>query len=500
MYCEKCGTLLIDGKCPNCNKDNEISKKRKNNRNITIFAIVLSIVSIGVLVGGFFVLSGPKTIVLQSISNWSGLLKKGLQSENRTIFKEMSSWDRTQLEESVSLQVDPIFNLGFDKANFKLTYNVDNKEKKSNFNLGLLVGENSLDLDGFLANNKFYLKIKDILDKYYYLDMEYISLFEDSSELDSERLIDIIFENLKDSIDGKDCKKSKKSIALGDDTKKVTKISYKVTYQSIVQVVIDILEDIKNDKKLISDFSSLLEQTEDQTTSQMEVFILGLKSEQQKVDQFLFYYNVYYYGFNNIVMEELSDDEIAVQYYHYNQTEELKIVDIDSKTNYFTFKAIEETNNTKISGFILTYGYQGIYTNTDDKVSLKVTVDFGDKQTLTFEVNNDIKEQKDSYQSQINLKLNGSLGGMNFGNGIQLSLLTQYKIGQGVDTTVIEDATPIEEMTEEDQLQLLDKISKHPLISSITEVFNAFIGRDSQLDDSGWDSSDLDDDFANFGI
>ncbi len=501
MYCEKCGASLIDGKCPNCEKGKETPKKRIKNRNMAIFAVILSVLSVGILVGSFFVLSSSKTIMFQSISNWNSLLKKSFTNEDNVLMEKIKSHDQVRLDESLSLTVDPSFDLGFEKASIKLGYNDDQKAKKSSFDLQLLLDENELSLDGFLANNKLYLKIKDILEKYYYLDVEYISFFKDTESLDYEKFIDIVFDSLKENVEEKDFKKSKETIYLGDNTKKTTKISYTVTSKKLYQVLINILKKVSNDKELLLSIAETNDLSESEMKNQLEQSIRVLEAESEKTNESLFDYNVYYYGFNNIVMEEIVADDTAIQYYHYDKTEELKIVDIPSKTNYFTMKTVEEKDSTSISGFIYTYEYQGTIKETDNTLDMKINFDFEEEGELVLEVTGRIKDEKTLYQTQVDIKVSGNIEDMDLGNGILLSMMIQYTFDQNIDTTGIKDATSFEDMTEEEQLQIFDSIENHPFISPILDWFMTYPDdEDMDMEGDYYDDEDHDWDFDDSSI
>lgn len=497
MFCEKCGAPLVEGKCPNCDVGENKKDSKSKNRNMAIFAVILSVLSIGLLVGGFFALSSPKTIALQSISNWSGLLKKGVGNTNNLLGENLQSHSQIQLDGSLLLEVDPTLSLGFDKLELKFTHNEDQKSNKSKFNFQILLGEESIGLDGIFANDKMYFKMKDILDQYHYMDMEFVSLFQDTGDVDYEKLIDIVFDNLKESIDGDSFQKSKETLSLGDRTKKTTKISYKVTTKKLAEVLIHILEDIKNGK----DFMTVLEKAygseEESFSSQIQTAISELKKLEKQKEEVLFYYNVYYYGFNNIVMEEFADDESAIQFYHYDQINELKVTDIASKTNYFTLKVVEGKDSSEISGFILTYPYHGTYQGTDKGDSLKVTIELDDGDALNMELASEIKNDKSALESQIRFILGGQLGGVDLAEAIKFTTTVRYTFDQKVDVSGIEEAKSFEEMSQEEQMAMLEALQNHPFIASILELFG---DSDMDLNDSDFESADSDWDMNDFDM
>lgn len=497
MYCSKCGGPLVDGKCPKCDSNSVDNSKKSNRSRMTIFAIILSVLSIGLLAGGFFVLSSPKTIVLQSISNWSGVLKESSNFEDDWLVQKIASEDKVGLKEELTLDLGTTFGMDFGKIGLTFDYNDDKKNKESNFLTKLQLGESSLDLDGMFTDNKFYAKVKDILEPYYYTQLEYASLFENTDSIDSEGLIDIVFDNFKKNIDESDFKKSKETISLGDTSKKTNKITYEVTSKRLSKVCIGILEDIKNDKELMKS----LTEVDEEISNTIDNALKELRELEKKEDEVLFDYNVYYYGFNNIVMEEIVDDEEAIQYYHYNNVHEFKIVDVASKTNYFTLKTEEQKDKSvRISGFIVTYKYTGTYKADENKKSLSLALDLGDNQKISFDITGDIKKSEDSYQSVGEITIAGNYGGVDFSDGIKLTSKLTYTFGKDVVIEDIENAKAFEEMTEEEMLVVLEKVQNHPIIKPIYDLFMLYgsMDQDSNYDsdyDFDMDYDDSDGDF-----
>lgn len=492
MYCEKCGALLENGKCPNCDQLIVSQKEKSSNRGMTVFAIVLSVLSIGLLLGGFYVLSSPKTIVLQSVSNWSGFFKNGFQDSRSDSLKKLLSSDNVQLDESIELELDPTFGFGFDKISLDFLYNDNKEDQESNFKTKFSIGEDALDLDGILKDNKLYVQVKDIFTKYYFLDTEYFSYFEEADTSDLDKLVDIVFDNIKENIKSGDFTKSKETIHLGEKTKKTTKISYEVTSHRLATVVIDILEDIKNDQDLMNALSESSVEGND-FLNQIEELTNLLKTVLNQKDTTLFYYNVYYYGFNNIVMEEIADSETSIRYMHYQDVNEFKILDIMSGVNYFSLKLEDLKNETSISGFILTYPYSGSYTKSNQEKSLKLSLDFGGSQKINLEMTENEKTENDCYQVDGRFVITGNGDLFDLGKGITISTSVTVRSTDKVDINVPIDATNFNEMTDEEMMVVLDSLRNHPLTGPIITFFEQYqssVLPDDSLDfDMDYDSS-----------
>lgn len=331
------------------------------------------------------------------------------------------------------------------------------------------------------------------------MDMEYVSFIHNANKADSEKLIDIVFDALKDGVNDKEFKKSRETISLGDKTKKTTKISYAVTSKNLCQVGIDILNKIKEDKELIALMSN--GQSEKEIQEQVNQLISLLKISQEEEDIVLFDYNVYYYGFNNIVMEEFDFEGTAFQYYHYDKVDEFKVLDLASKNSYFTMKMEKEKNETKISGFIVTYPYEGSYVKNDNSTTLKLNFDIGDGDKLTLDLGGKVTENEDSYKENINIVIGGEESGTILDKVIEFSISTEYLFDQKMDTSVLDGSTSFDAMTEEEQLKILEALENHPILSSF---FNLFSGiepdKDYGLDLDDYDINEDDSNLEDFGV
>lgn len=126
-------------------------------------------------------------------------------------------------------------------VNIKLTNNFEKKLVNLDINFddnnGSVINFNSL-----MEENRTYLKLNDIFDKYYYLDEDNSLLFEDSEIVDDSKLIKVISHSF--SIYFTDDKFSKENV---DDNVKITVgLSY-IDFYDLINVIIN---DLKNSKVL----------------------------------------------------------------------------------------------------------------------------------------------------------------------------------------------------------------------------------------------------------
>lgn len=472
MFCEKCGAVLVDGKCSSCGVlSSQIKPKKPKKSNMLIFAIVLSVVSVGLLVGGFVILTSPKTIMLQSISSWSSSFKDVLvKSNDSPLMKKIATNDKRGLSGKMDIEINPSLGLDIDSISLDFSYNDDKKAKESNIALIASLGEQELvNLTSVLANNNIYINIKDIFDKYYYMEQEYISLIETSGTEIEEKLIDIVFNSFENNFSKEDIKKSKETITLGEKSKDVTKISYDVTSKNLGKVVLEILENVKKDTEIVEFFAELSEMDKKEIIDGIDEMIDDIKEDTE--DEYLFTYNVYYYGLNNIVMEEIGDDEVVIQYYHYDNTKEFKVVEVDSKTNLLVVKVEGKEGKYDISGFLVTYAFSGSYSKNANKASLDLTVELEDKQKFTINMTGEDRENKDSFENKGEISLSVTSNGVSVDDVITIATDLSYTFGKKVDTTGIENATAIDEMTEDEMNAIMLKLEQHPLYSLLESLY-----------------------------
>ena len=155
-------------------------KKEKQNHKVTLFAILLSFVSLGVLVFGFTVVSSDKVVMLRSLSNLYNKVDT-MFGDNLLLFDKISSTDK------VGINTKSILTLGKDKYNFNFNYLENANDKLSKLDLSVSNDENTLSTSIVFGKNNSFFSIKNITDGYYYYegdDYSYNNFFRTLSSND----------------------------------------------------------------------------------------------------------------------------------------------------------------------------------------------------------------------------------------------------------------------------------------------------------------------------
>lgn len=442
----------------------ELTKKK----TVTVLAILLSVVSIVLLGYGFYVFSNSKTVLLQSVSKFTNNIKEVIGESNNNFLQSILTEDKIKVSSDISIYMNEE-----ELGSLQLTYLENRKDEQSALDLTLSQSkEELLEANAILANNNIYVKVKDIID-YYYTECPYVSMFEDVPVEDYQKVIDLFYESVKEELKEKDIVKSKETIKLGEKDKKVTKLSYKITTKMITNILSNTMDKILKDESLVSSLAKtfLVEEQELKDSFQTA------KNELKEIEEDSLYYNVYYYGFNNIVLYELTDSKTSIKMYSYDNRYE--IIFTEENQELFTLKMVKDKDKYDISGKVDSYTYTGTLVMDDNHFSLDFNTTI-QGMIINIKLEEEIQE-KDNYQ--IDTKLEVDMMGTN----IEAKIKTIYEKGKNVDLTGIENAKDFNDITDSDIETIFTNIENHPFLSSIYQLIQGY----SEMidDDMGYNES-----------
>ena len=171
-----------------------MEKKKNNGKKITIFALILSVISVGILVFGFSLVSSDKVVVLQSISNLYNKVSKIPDTE-----KEMLN----KIANSKSVGIKSNISGSFEEEKIGLSFDIlENKDSKTSvidFNLNYNE-EELIKVIFALVNDKLHAFVKDVTPTFYNTDIEYQELIKSISGDDLNKISEIIKDAVKESI------------------------------------------------------------------------------------------------------------------------------------------------------------------------------------------------------------------------------------------------------------------------------------------------------------
>ena len=436
---------------------NDMLNKKQNNK-MTVFAIMLSIISIGLLIFGFTLVSSDKVVMLQSISNLSSKLDNILDN-NGSLFDKIANSNDIGIRSNIRLKSDDI------DSSLSIDYLENKKDKKSKLLLDVLVNdENLLGLDLSLMEEQLHFFVDDITPSYYSTALEYTSFISSLSRSDYDKLISLLKEAVTDYIDNEEIEKRKVEIIYNGKDKKVNKLTYKITNLTIIDIATNFINSVKKDKKLLEHIASYTNITKKELINEFDEVVKSLKDSEEKIE---YNYHVYYYGFNKIVQYELEDINTKTVFtYKMDDKEIINLYQED--INYLSLEITNKKNKYNFNGFILN--------DNDEKYLFSGNIK---DNTLTFILDYDVTDIKLVMTSLTEEKENNFI----FNNSITLSTIVdkeetklgsiefnnEYYFNQKVNIDVT-DSVNIDEITEDDINTIKNNIMNHPIYLSIISI------------------------------
>lgn len=435
------------------NMDQEQNKKQ--NRKVTLFACLLSFLSIGLLVFGFTLVSSDKVVMLQSIFNLSSRFNQALDSDSLLLDKISSS-------NNVGIRLNMNTNYQDSTSTLLLDYLENKEDKKSRLDFTVSKeNEKILDLDMSLYQKNLYFFIENITPSYYYTAFNYYSLLSSLSSSDSDKLLSLLKESVTDYIDNDSITSQKVNITYHGKSKKVNKLTYQITNKTVYDILASFIHSVQTDTSLYNNVSSYLKLSKEELDEKCNQLLTQIGKDNKTV---LYNYRVYYYGFNQIVSYELEDvtNKVVLKY----QKDDKDILEVKKEdTVVLSINISKNKNQYDFEGFINSdkkYDFTGNIKNNTITVFYH---DNEDSYQFSLTLKKDVKDNSFSYDYDINVLLNKETV---FTSKINFT----YYFNKKIEDINYTNSTSISDITEEDFNTILEQLNNHPLydlISSFTD-------------------------------
>lgn len=336
-----------------------MESKKKNNVLIIVIIVLLAICGgvLGYIYGKKSIT--PKTKFIKVMSNY---LEKNSIEDLEELFAGVYSVNTTN---TFKVNVD-----SEELVSGKLSINSIYKDEEQYTEVSFGDGSNSLTGNIYLKDSKAYIMLKDVFDKYYYLDMEsdstdYVDAFKELKK----SILKVVNEYFTDD-----------KFTLTKDNNN-DKISISLTGKDGATLVLKFYEEIKNNDKILGLFTDD-DTSLDEVKARLKEDIDNLKEEMDSYsDEVVISYDIYL-NKNKLVKQELTFEDITL-----------------------TITGEESGDITLISaGTTIISG-----TYSKDNLNLKISTDM-DNAELSIERQN-IKEDKISgdYKTAVKLTSGGSV-------------------------------------------------------------------------------------------
>ena len=474
--------------------------------------LIIAVIGCVLIAYGFNVFRSPKNITITTIDTLSKDLFSGLNQEGtiESFYDFMENTDKIRMQADLDITLDEKLGLGFSQIGLDMDYTENKEAQKSSVDMTYALDAQNMALSMIFADNKAYMMVKDAFQRYYYEDQEFQSFFANVEYVNYDIFRELFIESLKNSLKDDDFASEKTTITVNGEEVKVTKNSVPLDSAHTTAILEEFYKQIQNNEEAMNILVDVSGETKEDIIASMNDQITAEKenlTDDNTTESFPTL-SVYIKGFNEVLLTELGDEDLKFQYYTYEKTREFSIVqtsvvedelddyyyddyeydynydhDYDYYSDYSVTTTANESGTTETS--TITLKFVAIDDNTTEItvtsdgttiVSGTITGSGAEKtldlnvtiQSLTFKLTGTVLSEEVSANSEYHTKLDLTAT-MTLDEEYTFHFLMDatFSIGEEVDTSVVADALPMEEMTEEDVMALYNI----PLIGSLLESY-----------------------------
>lgn len=421
-----------DNKSNSANFNSHSNKNTKNSTNVIVSILIVILIA---LIGTvsyivFKELNTPKTMFLKTINKY---LESNDLDNNILNISEL-------FNRGATLKMDSNINLnGATKKIFSGKLNlefIDNpSEKKQYLNLTFDDNNNSvINLEGYLKDNQVFFTMKNIFDKYYYTDSEYIKMYDGNDQKLINNLKNNILNSLNDYFTN--------DMFIQSKEENIRKISVSISDKDIANLLILILTNLKDDNSLSLFVTE--DMTLDNLQNQIDENINSLKeSLDQQSDDKKYAYTIYLNG-EKLVKQEVILDSIKL------------IIEGETSGN------ISLLNNDKE---IVSGSYD------KNKLNLKISDSNNNPYNLILTFDNNITDNKMTANYNLVVKTIAEY------EEVELKINTKLEITKesSIPQINISNAKNVKDISGEELVDIYTKLSEIPLLAPIFNMYtNSF--------------------------
>lgn len=460
-------------------------KTNKSKKGIVLItALIIVVVGLGLAGVGVFLLSKPKAVFQESYNYLTKSFKSlGLTTNDNL---DILDKDKVKVENKINVNLNQSLGLGITNLDLNMQVMSDKVNNTSKIYLdSKLENQDLLEFVSYLKDNKMYLTITDIFDKYYYTDIDTSSTTEYLTTNDIELLIDIVKNSLKKVITDEKFEKEKTVTSVDGLEENVTKLTLKVDDKLLSDVVVEVINRLKADDKALEVLVKVLEVTKEELIKTLDDILTEVK---ETTGETLFTYNIYYKNINDIKKLEILSGTTILTYSANNGNYRFKVIDDDKKVEEISLLIEEKDKNYNITLNIFDFNATGKLKRNKNNYNLILDmVDNKDNKLGTLVIDY-------LYTSDVQDKLV-----INYRNNdtdmIKLTVDSKIIFNENVVFPDMSGAKSIDNMTEEEINIIMTNLQNHkiigPFISMLMQLGNnGLLGNESQ--DLYSDSTTLD--------
>ena len=436
------------------------NNKKSKKSVLLILAIVIVVIGLGLAGTGVFLLSKPKAVFQESYNYLTKGFKSLGLSDSKTL--DILDKDKIKVENKINVNLDQSLGLGI--TNLDLNMHVMNDRTTNTSKVYLdskLENQKLLEFVSYLKEDKLYLTVTDIFDKYYYTDIDTSSLAEELTIEDMELLVGIVKNSLKKVITDEKFEKEKTTTSVDGIEESVTKLTLRVDDKLLSDIVVEVVYGIKADEKALEILANLSSVTKEELIKTLDEVVTEVK---ETTGETLLTYNIYYKNINDIKKLEILSGTTIVTYSANNDNYRLKVIDDDAEVEELSLLVVEQDNNYNITLNTLSFSITGKLLKNEKKYNL--TLNMADNR------NNNLGTLVIDYLyiSNVHDKLvvTYQKDGVNY---VKVTVDSKITFGEGISVPDMSNAKSVDAMTEEEINTIMTNLQNHQVIGPIISMF-----------------------------
>ena len=436
------------------------NNKKSKKSVLLILAIVIVVIGIGLAGTGVFLLSKPKAVFQESYNYLTKGIKSLGLSDNSTL--DILDKDKIKVENKINVNLDQSLGLGI--TNLDLNMHVMNDRTTNTSKVYLdskLENQKLLEFVSYLKEDKLYLTVTDIFDKYYYTDIDTSSLAEELTIEDMELLVGIVKNSLKKVITDEKFEKEKTTTSVDGIEESVTKLTLRVDDKLLSDIVVEVVYGIKADEKALEILANLSSVTKEELIKSLDEVVTEVK---ETTGETLLTYNIYYKNINDIKKLEILSGTTIVTYSANNDNYRLKVIDDDAEVEELSLLVVEQDNNYNITLNTLSSSITGKLLKNEKNYNL--TLNMADNR------NNNLGTLVVDYiytsNVQDKLVVTYQKDGINY---VKVTVDSKITFDEGISVPDMSNAKSIDAMTEEEVNTIMTNLQNHQVIGPIISMF-----------------------------
>ena len=433
-------------------------EKTKKGKRILIVFLLLLVAIIGEAI--YFYFNGyAKFVLSRNIAKaYNSISNVKIDSTLDSILKS----NTVSIDYNVNLDIKDNAELlgGINNISAKYTYSENKSDKKGLLNLESKINkEQFIDLDALLKDSKVYFKIKDVMDKYYFTDYEFVSLFESLDNSDSKYILDIIKDSVLNNIKNEDLKQSNEDIVIDNKSLKTVKVSLNINDDLLIRIAKDIINKIENDDKALEILSNNTKISKDELKKEIADIKSSINNYTTSSEESIIY-NMYTDILGNAIKHELIMDEYVIDYLNYNDVKELVVK--SNGVSVFNIKIAGKESGTVSGNIMSMMSITGDYTANKINLNLKAIDNSMEMKVVLESDENKVSDKEYVFNSSLNISVLAD-------NTEALNAVMKFDGKFNSDVTInevnTENSKNINDITEEELESIFSKLEELPGIS-----------------------------------